>query len=332
MGSTPRDSGKPRKASLYSEYDAAWKEAISKYFREFVQFFWAEIEDKIDWEKPHRFVEQELNPTDQTITDKKVVRKRIADKVIQVSLKDGNDLCAIVHLEIQGNEDKEFPARVFTYRYRIFDRYHADIATMVVLIDNKLNWRPNVYHYEFWGTRLHLEYPIVKILDYASRENELRQSRNPFALVVLAQLTALKTSPSQEDRRISKLELVKFLYMHGLEREQVFNLLRFLDEILVLEPSLAVKYVQDLKKFEEENKMAFITQTEKMFLSQGIEKGIEKGVLMGEKKALEQFIRLKFSNVPEKYHQKIQEADEPEINHWLQSAFQGKNLDDIFSQ
>ena len=35
----------------------------------------------------------------------------------------------LVHIEVQGYADKEFPERMFRYFYRIFDKYNEKIVT-----------------------------------------------------------------------------------------------------------------------------------------------------------------------------------------------------------
>ena len=43
-----------------SEYDSPWKEGISVYFREFLQFFYPWIEEDIDWKRGFEFLDTEL--------------------------------------------------------------------------------------------------------------------------------------------------------------------------------------------------------------------------------------------------------------------------------
>jgi hypothetical protein len=291
-------------------------------------------------------LEQELHPLTQKKFSKKSVKKRIADKVIKVTLKDGKSLCAIVHIEIQGTEDRAFPSRVFTYRYRLYDKYESDIATLVVLIDNKYSYRPNIYDYEFWGTKLRLEYPIIKILDYQGNEESLKKSKNPFAVIVLAQLAAMKTSPGDKNRLVTKEELfrfliihgfergkieslARFLIIHGFERGKIESLARFLDGILALIPDLAVKYIQTVKEIEAEYNMSFITQTEQMWLDQGR----EQGVLTGEKKILEKQLKSKFNDLPERYRKRIAETNESDtLVHWGIQILKAKTIDEVFKQ
>lgn len=132
---------------IYSQSDAAWKEALRKYLKDFVQLCWNEIYDKIDWNRGYDFLEQEL----QVIMKNEGIGKRITDKLIKVWLKDGEEFWALLHLEVQGSRQTNFPERIFVYRYRIFDIYQKNVATFVVLADNNPSWRPNTYKQDFGG-------------------------------------------------------------------------------------------------------------------------------------------------------------------------------------
>jgi len=54
--------------------------------------------------------------------------------------------------------------------------------SLAVLTDTNLNWRPNRFELELWVCRVSLEFPSIKLLDYAHQWRELEQSDNPFAI------------------------------------------------------------------------------------------------------------------------------------------------------
>ena len=79
-----------------------------------------------------------------------------------------------------------------------------------------------------------IEFPIVKLLDYESKYQELEADPNPFAVVVLAHLKALETRRSPAERHAWKVRLVKGLYDRGMEPEDVRQLFRFIDWVMDL--------------------------------------------------------------------------------------------------
>lgn len=61
----------------------------------------------------------------------------------------------------------------------------------------------------------------MKLLDYASRQQELDESSNPFAIVALSYLKTRATRRDPEDRFHWKLRLFKMLYEKGFARKDI---------------------------------------------------------------------------------------------------------------
>jgi hypothetical protein len=62
--------------------------------------------------------------------------RRLADALVQVTLTSGEQRWIYVHIEVQGQRDADFAQRMFTYNYRLFDRYACPIASLAVLADD----------------------------------------------------------------------------------------------------------------------------------------------------------------------------------------------------
>ncbi|MEQ9549666.1 MAG: hypothetical protein RIM23_08620 [Coleofasciculus sp. G3-WIS-01] len=80
-----------------SEYDSPWKESISLYFREFLNFFYPQIEEDIDWERGFEFLDTEL----QQIKRETETGRRDADKLVKVWRCSGEEQWVLVHVEVQ---------------------------------------------------------------------------------------------------------------------------------------------------------------------------------------------------------------------------------------
>jgi hypothetical protein len=89
--------------------------------------------------------------------------------------------------------EADFARRMFTYNYRLFDRYNRPVASFAVLGDDRPGWRPNRFHYSLSGCKAGIKYPTRKLLRYGRCEAELETHANPFATVVLAHLKTLQT-------------------------------------------------------------------------------------------------------------------------------------------
>ncbi|MCD1653040.1 hypothetical protein K8090_16835 [Halomonas meridiana] len=57
----------------------------------------------------------------------------------------------LIHVEVQGEPEVEFSERMFTYQYRLRDRYGMEVVSLAVLADTRKSFRPTTFHYERWG-------------------------------------------------------------------------------------------------------------------------------------------------------------------------------------
>jgi Domain of unknown function (DUF4351) len=77
--------------------------------------------------------------------------------------------------------------------------------------------------------------------------------------------------------KIWKLRLIRQLYESGYNKIDVVNLFRFIDWLLKLPKALDREFWQELKTYEEERKMPYITSVERI----GYERGQKAGRTMG---------------------------------------------------
>ena len=173
--------------------------------------------------------------------------------------------------------------------------YKRSIASLAVLGDERATWRPNQFSDELWGCEVSFRFPVVKLLDYEQRWQELEASRNPFATVVMAHLKAQETRNNAQERFSSKLYLTRRLYEQGYEREDVINLFRFIDWVMSLPQELEQDFWREVIQLQEERRMPYITSIERI----GIQKGIEQSLQQMRQilwESIELGLRLKFGD------------------------------------
>lgn len=260
-----------------TEFDSPWKEILQLYFEEFMLFFFPEAHREIDWSRPPEFLDQELQ---QVIRDAEL-GKRLVDKLVKIYRIGGEESWILVHVEVQAQEESDFARRMYSYNYRIFDRYNRPVASIAVLGDEGINWLPSQFGYDLFGCHIDFQFPIIKLLEYKDRQADLEASRNPFATVVMAHLAALATRGDRLKRKEQKLRLVKKLYDRGFRRKEVINLLAFIDWMLTLPSELEREFQYEVEQLEVERKMRYITSFERLGMEKGLEKGIEKGLIKG---------------------------------------------------
>jgi hypothetical protein len=260
-----------------TDYDSPWKNILETYFEDFFLFFFPQYHQEINWNKKVEFLDKEL----QRLTAKDKVGRRYADKLVRVTLVNGKKARILIHVEVQSFSEKNFPERVYIYNYRIFNRYKSRVATFVVFADENQKWRPQVYKNEALGTEIRFKYSCVKLLDYKQRLADLENSKNPFAIIVLAHLQAQQTRNQTQDRKQIKLALIKGMYEQGYSRQDIINLFNFIDWMINLPLDLEKEFLRDLNDYEESKKMRYITSVERIGIEQGIEQGLEQGIEQG---------------------------------------------------
>ena len=162
----------------------------------------------------------------------------------------------------------------FIYNFRIRDLYKRTAVSLAVLADDNPDWYVSVFD-KLWGCLTVFRFPIVKILEYREK---LEKSDNPFAVVVMVHLKTMETKGDDSTRKWWKTELTKNLYRRGFEKQDIINLYRFIDWIMLLPAKMENAYHHEIMEFEEEEKMRYVTTAERI----GMEKGRIEGKIEGK--------------------------------------------------
>ncbi len=262
---------------MTDDYDSPWKEALGKYFQPFLALFLPAAHDGIDWSRGYQSLDQELR---QTVHEAELGPRRV-DYLVKVWLHGGQEQWVLVHVEVQTSWDRDFAPRMYTYNYRLFDRYNRDVASLAVLGDDDPRWRPDCFWSTCWGSRAGIRFPVIKLLDYAEHWETLQLSRNPFAMVVLAHLITRQTRTDPDARYAAKIKLIKGLYERGWAADEVRHLFRVIDWMVNLPKPLELNFCHEIKQYEEEKQMPFITTPERIGREEGLAQGRTEGRIEG---------------------------------------------------
>lgn len=319
-------------------YDSPWKEVLEHALPEFMAFYFPAAYTQIDWVPGHVFKNTELR---QVVRDAEL-GKRFADTLVQVTLKDGEQRWIYIHVEVQGQRDSDFARRMFTYNYRLFDRYARPIASLAVLADEEAGWRPDSYGFEVLGCRHTLEFPIVKLIDYADRTESLEANPNPFALVTAAHLHTRRTKSDPQARYRAKLNLVRSLYRHGWERQRILDLFAVLDWMMRLPNTLEQRLWQDIATIEGETKMPYVTSVERLATQRGMQQGREQGReqgrlegklegrLEGKLEGLERLLVKRFGPLDEATRERLDIATLEHLDRWTDRVLDASTVGAVF--
>ena len=269
-----------------TDHDSPWKEILDCWIAEFLAFFFPHIHQAIDWSRDVESLDKEM----QKIMPDAESGRRYVDKLIKVWRKDGVEEWVLIHIEIQHQHDEKFPRRMFVYYYRLLYRYNRKVASLAVLGDERKDWRPDRYNEELWGCGIDFRFPIVKLLDWDNKRQELENDANPFAVVVLADLMSRATQRDMASRKEWKFRIVRGLYERGLDADRIRQLFRFIEWVMQLPEPLAIEFDEELPTYEKEKTMPFITGIER----RAIERGKTEGKIEGLLEAIEVQLESKF--------------------------------------
>ncbi|MDB9337887.1 Rpn family recombination-promoting nuclease/putative transposase [Nodularia spumigena CS-1038] len=276
---------------ITANYDETWKEVIGDYFDSFLAFFYPEIYQQIDWTKNPISLDKEL----EQITASADSKTRHADKLFQVWLLDNQEVWILIHVEVQSQYDKEFSQRMFIYNYRAFDLYQKPVISLAILGDETNSWRPSSYQYVLGSSQLIFNFSSVKLLDY--QWEELEQSNNIFAIVVMAHLKTKATNSNLSAREQWKWNLARLLYERGYNRKEIVDLYKVIDLMMALSQDLQLTFEKKLANYQEERKMPLLTNIEQRTIKQTRKQDIIK------------LVQVRFGNMPENLVGSINQID-----------------------
>ncbi len=273
-----------------SEFDSPWKEALDRFLPTFLAFFFPDVHAAIDWSQGYESLDKEL----QQVAREGELGLRLADKLFRVWRRDGREAWVLIHVEVQSQADDKFAERMYVYNYRLYDRFRRPVVSLAVLGDDRAGWHPSGFGYELWGCTVRFEFPVVKLLNYASQEAALEAERNPFGVVVLTHLQALATRGDPDTRKTWKTRLVKGLFDRGLDAAAIRELFRLIDWMLDLPKELESQFVAEIHQYEEERNMTYVTSVERLAMERGLEKGREEGTAIGLREGIALALEIKF--------------------------------------
>jgi hypothetical protein len=231
---------------MNDDYDSPWKDALTRYFPEFMSFYFPQAHRQIDWAVPVVFLEQELA---QVVRDGEMGCRRV-DKLVRVALRKGTEEWVLVHVDVQGQYDKTFAERIFIYNYRIYDRYRRPVASFAVLADCRLKWRPDSFKYSLFGCEMGIQFPAVKLTDFFARLDQLLSDDNAFALVTAAHLLTQQTRRQHVKRYTAKRRLARLLYERNWDKQRVIDLFGVIDWMMQIPPEMQMQLMSNIEEFE----------------------------------------------------------------------------------
>ena len=271
--------------------DSLWKAILEDVFEDFLRFFFKNADELFDMERGFVFLDKELEqlfPSNQDEFSPKYV-----DKLVKVFTKTGIEQWVLIHIEVQGNTDANFGRRMFQYYYRIYDKYERPITAFAILTDRNKRFRPQTYEHDFLGTTLRYSFNLFKVLE--QKEQTLLESSNPFAMVILTVLAALKKGKLTENELLTeKIVLAKRLLAKDFSKNHIRALMNFLKLYVRFENTEnIVNFEKEIEELTDKTKKTMgieefvLDRAKRMGEKIGIEKGMKKGIEKGIERGIE---------------------------------------------
>tara|TARA_R110001606_G_scaffold259369_1_gene407107 strand:- start:265 stop:1227 length:963 start_codon:yes stop_codon:yes gene_type:complete len=310
-----------------ADHDSPWKMALEGYFQEFLDLLFPAIHEQVDWAKGFSFLDKEL----QQITADANSGRRYADKLIKVYAQDGSETWVLIHVEVQGEPEEAFAERMYTYQYRLRDRYGVDVVSLAVLADTRDSFRPSTFCYQRWGCELTFTFPTAKLINWEASWTELEASDNVFALVVMAQIYAkrLKDGATRKDVKIA---LIRLLYERGYSREQIVRLFNIIDWMLQLPRALESEFVQAVYAIQEEKHMPYVNTVERFEREKERQEGRQEGRHEGVEGTLRKQIALKFGEMPDWADRRLALASDAQLDEWVVQILTADSLEALLDK
>ncbi|WGG51656.1 DUF4351 domain-containing protein [Rugamonas sp. DEMB1] len=323
------------------DYDSPWKSAVLRYFPEFMAFYFPQAHAAIDWSRPYAFLDQELA---QLVRDGELGRRRL-DKLVRLATVAGAEQWVLLHLEVQGRRESAFAERIFCYNYRVYDRYRRPVASLVLLADQAARWRPGSFSYRLFGCRVGIDFPVVKLMDYADRIEQLLCDANPFALLTAAHLLTRQTKGQAHRRRAAKWRLTKLLYQRQWDRQRIIDLYSVIDWLMRLPPDMEARLWRGIVQMERREAMPYITYAERIGRKIGLQEGLQEGRQEGRQEGLQEGLQLgqrqmvellarqlnkRFGTLPPQLGERLVVADSEQLGRWAMALLDAASLDEVF--
>ncbi len=263
--------------------------------------------------------------------------RRYADKLVLVRCLDGRTARLLIHIEIQGGAHGPrarvlFARRMFQYRYRLQDRHGTRSGqafySLGILTASRGGDSHLVHCEEFLDQGIRFTFPVVHMAQWLERWDELEAlaPSNPFAVVVMAHLTALRLR-NKAARLDPKVELMRRMTGYGYARREIDALARLVDWIIRLPERLEPDYMRALETLEQEHAVTYITTPERV----GLRRGRLEGRLEGQVDLLLRQLARRFGEVPEVVTERVRSATAEQLETWSLNFVDAVTLDEVFA-
>lgn len=271
-----------------SKDDIIWKAVLEEVFEDLLRFIYPEADQVFDLTQPVDFLDKELSelyPEPEETND-----NRFVDKLVRVRLRGGGRQWILCHVEVQKKNEKDFARRMFTYFYRVHDRYNCPITAIAIATGRYGHNLPQSYIFESLGTELRYKYNKICIRSFSDKE--LMANKNPFSLIVLAAKKALLTGKDLEEMLLKeKVAIAGLLLKRGYSQQKTNAILRFLNNCIRFKnPETYITFEKEIDQLTSKTNTMGMKEADLEIRRIEAEEALEKGFRKGRMKEKALFV------------------------------------------
>ena len=151
----------------------------------------------------------------------------------------------------------------------------------------------------------------------------------------MAHLKTRATRGDHESRLRWKTRIVRGLYRGGFGRQEVLDLLWFIDWLLELPEELERRFDAEVDRLETETKMRYVMSRERRAIEkgiqQGLQRGLQQGILEGEASLLRRQLQRRFGRLPDWVEERLEKASREELECWADRVIEAEALEEVFA-
>lgn len=225
-------------SSQYIHHDQLFKQLINTFFKEFLELFFPEVHNHIDFPS--------IKPlSEELFTDLIEGESRRADIVIEAKLK-GHDTLIIVHVEPQSYGQPDFHERMYHYFSLLYNKYRKPIIPIAVFSYDENRYENNEFTITF---------PFFHVLTFQFLMLELRKmnwkhyihSNNPVAAALIC-----KMGYSGSERVQVKKEFLRMLVKMEINPAKMELINGFFETYLSLNESEEKDLMEEIKQLNRD--------------------------------------------------------------------------------
>ncbi|HFC00186.1 MAG TPA: hypothetical protein ENJ53_05220 [Phaeodactylibacter sp.] len=206
-----------------ADYDARWKTLVEQFPEQTLQKFFPNLAAQRDTSIPIKFNDKELQ---KILADWKKKGWTLADKLMEITLKNGKKKLALIHFEIHKSHDTLFKKLMWKRCYRIMDKNpNHDFTAVAIYIGKHVPPEPDRFVYKFEGTEITYKFNTFIVRD--QDEKELLASNNPLDIAILAMWYVLKAGNDYDLLGKYKIQLARLCFQKGFNSYYITKLLIF---------------------------------------------------------------------------------------------------------